>query len=325
MSFLNSILKKISPFHNTTDLVLFPKNVKPYLIDPYVIPYQLEFDGVTNWVRTLNLFTSPHFHFSSKKEYNYFKSTVENLKTLKFENIEVTEIMTSEEILKTLNDLQTHHVKIVMLIHQKGVTNLSQIPQLQVPIKNLVILNYEDFYQKIGMTNVKELVYPLVQSGSACGIQVSVIGDQKNISPNVLSSIVNKVESSGSWHYLNSEVFDNISKKYENVLNYLSQVPSFVSGSKLVFEDDSQYKNQGLVESGVFVFYDDRKYKEPETKEERNTEFALKMRHGAYGKCRYVYVLSKTEDFLIVEDIYSHQIGMIDSEKLSQVSRARVG
>ena len=325
MNIISKMLKKISPFHNYPDTYLFKKYLKPYNINPYVFPYNLEFDGTTYWINQIDLTQGSNFHFKTIKDYRYFQKILSQKNMhLKNEFIEISENTSSEEILSILNEIQNYQVKVTLLLDQHKAFNVKEITHLNLTFKNLVILNFIDFYSKVGMKQVQELLNPLAKFGAKCGIGISIVGDNKDISYNILSSLSNTVESSGQSFYLNSKPFDNVFNKYSDIFQQLQNVQYIVHSSKLSIEDKRQHENSGLIDDGVHVFYNNPEYKYPSTPEEFNREFMLEMRHGTIGKYTYCYLLKKLTDFIIVHELHSQKLGFIYNEKLNKISRAMI-
>lgn len=324
MSFFTTFLKKLSPFHSVPDTVLFQKYLKPLRLNHYELPYGIDFDGTTYWFNTLDLINKSNFHFKTNKDYLFFRNYMQKkIVNLNYQNIEINSSQTKEEIIDILTQIQNHQVTVALLLDKHSSYSVKEVPQLNLPFKNVIILDFIDFYNKIGMINVQELLLPLVKFGSKCGIGVSVVGNPKDISVSILPELTNTFESSGQSFYLNSKPFDDVITKFNQTMVQLNNL-SYFSSSRVNIQDDKQYKNSGLIDEGVFVFYDHPDYRKPQTYEEHMREFNMEITHGTYGKYSYAYCLKKNEDKLIVMEPISQKIGYIEEDKKYKLGRARI-
>lgn len=323
MSFITNLLKKLSPFYSVTDLYLFQKFSKKMNVSPYVVPYNIQFDGTTYWFSTFNCITNPNFYFKTSKDYKYFKEVVESNKNLLFKNMDITKDHSKEDIKKVFTDAVFEMIKVRLVLDSKKDYSIEQAPHLQYSIKNLVIHDYSDLFLKVGQEFVQENIIPILEVGRTCGLNISVMGDKKNIPSSFFAKISNTFESSGQSYYLNSEPFENVQKKYNDITSQLSN-KSFISNQNIKLYDDKQFKNKALIGEDVFLFYDHPNYVKPQTHEEFMNEFNLEMRHGTCGKFEYIYGLKKFEDKLIVMGVDSLKIGYIEDDKHVKLSRARV-
>lgn len=325
MSLITNFLKKISPFYSISDQDLFSRLRRTKDVSPYLIPYQIEFDGTAYWFDTLDLFNEPNFHFKTAKDYFKFKEIIDTNKRLLFSNIEISKEMSKEEIEKIFTDAQDTLIRIRLMLDSKKELSIQYFPHLQIPIKNYVILDFIDLYQKVGSQFISDIIFPIAKVGRTCGLNLSVVGDQKTISPNILSSISNTVESSGQSLYINSKVFDNVQKKYEFLVTELvNKSATYLSSGNFFFYDDSQFKNQAMIGEGSFMFYDHPQYKPPQTHEEKVKELKLELNWGTAGKYFYIYGIKLIDDRLIVHDIHTNRLGYIEADKFGKLSRARV-